>query len=162
MNLITPFLVVACILAAAVVGYLVDPYRALASLAAGALIAALLKMVNVWQKFCYAWASSRASRASKASKARGSETRIMIPNNGNQPQPAYQLFRYIVPISSSFDRFVPGPENMRRYRHGATDFGRGSTVNARGADVGSIAHRAHGSVRLRVPSQGQRVRAAPR
>ena len=51
MNPVKSFFVVACILAAAVVGCLVDPYLALAFLAAVALIAAALKMANVWQKF---------------------------------------------------------------------------------------------------------------
>ena len=51
MNPVTSILVVACILAAAVLGSLVDPYLALAFLVAGALIAASLKLANIWQKF---------------------------------------------------------------------------------------------------------------
>ena len=51
MNPITSFLVFICVLAGFGVGFLVDPYLALVFFAAGALIAASLKMANVWQKF---------------------------------------------------------------------------------------------------------------
>jgi regulator of protease activity HflC (stomatin/prohibitin superfamily) len=51
MNPVTSFLVFVCVLAAAAVGYLVNPYLALVFLAAGAVIATSLKMPNVWQKF---------------------------------------------------------------------------------------------------------------
>ena len=51
MNPVTSFLVVVCVLVAAAVGYLVNPYLAFVFLAAGAVIATSLKMANVWQKF---------------------------------------------------------------------------------------------------------------
>lgn len=50
-NPITSFLVFICILAGIGVGYLVNMYLALVFFAAGAVIAASLKMANVWQKF---------------------------------------------------------------------------------------------------------------
>jgi len=67
MNPITSFLVFICILAAFGFGYFVDPYLALVFFAAGALIAASLKMANVWQKFVVLRrASSRASAMRRA------------------------------------------------------------------------------------------------
>ena len=51
MNPITSFLVFVCILAAFGTGYFVHPYLGLVFFAAGMLIAASLKMANVWQKF---------------------------------------------------------------------------------------------------------------
>jgi hypothetical protein len=72
MNPVTSFLVFVCILAAAAVGYLVDPYLALAFLAAGALIASSLKMANVWQKFAVQalYAMSRQAQAEREKQAR--------------------------------------------------------------------------------------------
>ncbi len=51
MNPITSFLVFICVLAGLGAGYLVNPYLGFVFFAAGALIAASLKMANVWQKF---------------------------------------------------------------------------------------------------------------
>src|SRR5664279_2173493 len=51
MNPITSFLVFICILAGVGTGYFVNPFLALVFFAAGAVIAASLKMSNVWQKF---------------------------------------------------------------------------------------------------------------
>ncbi|HZV91761.1 MAG TPA: slipin family protein [Caldimonas sp.] len=51
MNPITSFLVFICILAGVATGYFVNPYLAIIFFAVGALIAASLKMANVWQKF---------------------------------------------------------------------------------------------------------------
>ncbi|MDQ6640708.1 MAG: slipin family protein [Pseudomonadota bacterium] len=51
MNPITSFLVFLCILAGFGTGYFVNPYLGFVFFAAGALIAASLKMANVWQKF---------------------------------------------------------------------------------------------------------------
>ncbi len=51
MNPITSFLVFLCILAGFGTGYFVNPYLGFLFFAAGALIAASLKMANVWQKF---------------------------------------------------------------------------------------------------------------
>jgi len=51
MNPITSFLVFICILAGVGTGYFVNPFLALVFFAAGAVIAASLKMANVWQKF---------------------------------------------------------------------------------------------------------------
>ena len=51
MNPITSFLVFICIIAGFGTGYFVNPFLGLVFLAAGALIAASLKMANVWQKF---------------------------------------------------------------------------------------------------------------
>ena len=50
-NPITSFLVFICILAGIGASYLVSLYLALVFFAAGAVIAASLKMANVWQKF---------------------------------------------------------------------------------------------------------------
>jgi regulator of protease activity HflC (stomatin/prohibitin superfamily) len=51
MNQITSFLVFVFVAAALTAGYFVDLYLGLALLAVGILIAASLKMANVWQKF---------------------------------------------------------------------------------------------------------------
>ena len=51
MNPISMFLVFACIAAGLAVGYLVNPLPGLVFFAAAALIAASLKMANVWEKF---------------------------------------------------------------------------------------------------------------
>jgi regulator of protease activity HflC (stomatin/prohibitin superfamily) len=51
MNPITSFLVFICIIAGFGTGYFVNPYLGFVFIAAGALIAASLKMANVWQKF---------------------------------------------------------------------------------------------------------------
>jgi regulator of protease activity HflC (stomatin/prohibitin superfamily) len=51
MNPITSFLVFICMLAGVGAGFFVDPYLALVFFAAAAVIAASLKMANVWQKF---------------------------------------------------------------------------------------------------------------
>ena len=51
MNPITAFLVFLLILAGLAVGQWVNPYLALPFFAAAAIIAASLKMANVWQKF---------------------------------------------------------------------------------------------------------------
>ena len=51
MNPVTSFLVFACLVGAFASGYLVNPYLALAWLAAAVTIAMSLKMANVWQKF---------------------------------------------------------------------------------------------------------------
>ena len=51
MNPLTSFLVVACVAAALAVGYFVDLYPALILFALAIVIAASLKMANVWQKF---------------------------------------------------------------------------------------------------------------
>jgi regulator of protease activity HflC (stomatin/prohibitin superfamily) len=51
MNPITAFLVFACIVAGAAVGYWVNPYPAFPFFAAAAIIALSLKMANTWEKF---------------------------------------------------------------------------------------------------------------
>jgi hypothetical protein len=51
MNPLTSFLVIACAAAALAVGYFVDLYPALILFALAVIIAASLKMANVWQKF---------------------------------------------------------------------------------------------------------------
>jgi regulator of protease activity HflC (stomatin/prohibitin superfamily) len=51
MNPITAFLVFACIVAGAAVGYWVNTYLAFAFFAAAAFIALSLKMANTWEKF---------------------------------------------------------------------------------------------------------------
>ena len=51
MNPVTSFLVFVCVLAGLGVGYLTNSYLALVFFAAGAVVAASLKMANVWQKF---------------------------------------------------------------------------------------------------------------
>lgn len=51
MNPVTSFLVFACVLAAAAVGYLVNPFLAVPFLVAAALVGASLKMANAWEKF---------------------------------------------------------------------------------------------------------------
>jgi len=51
MNPITSFLVFVCILAGVGTGYFVNPFLGFVFFAAGAVIAASLKMANVWQKF---------------------------------------------------------------------------------------------------------------
>lgn len=51
MNPVTSFLVFACITAALVLGYFVNPYLGLPLFAAAILVAASLKMANAWQKF---------------------------------------------------------------------------------------------------------------
>ena len=62
-NPITSFLVFICILAGIGVGYLVNMYLALVFFAAGAVIAASLKMANVWQKFRDARDGKKSSTA---------------------------------------------------------------------------------------------------
>lgn len=51
MNQLTSFLVFVCVVAALAAGYFVDMYLGFGLLAVGILIAASLKMANVWQKF---------------------------------------------------------------------------------------------------------------
>src|ERR1039457_7547750 len=51
MNPITSFLVTACVLAGLAAGYWMNPFLGLIFFAVGAVIAASLKMANVWQKF---------------------------------------------------------------------------------------------------------------
>lgn len=72
MNPVTSFLVFICIIAAAATGYLVNPYLALAFLAAGAVISASLKMANVWQKFV-------VLRVGKLQGAKGAGMFAIIP-----------------------------------------------------------------------------------
>jgi regulator of protease activity HflC (stomatin/prohibitin superfamily) len=72
MNPITAFLVSVCILTGLAVGTLVHPYLALVFFVAAAIIAASLKMANVWQKFVIL-------RMGKLQSVKGAGMFVIIP-----------------------------------------------------------------------------------
>jgi regulator of protease activity HflC (stomatin/prohibitin superfamily) len=72
MNPVTSFLVFICIVAGIATGYFVNPYLALIFFAIGAIIAASLKMANVWQKFV-------VLRMGKLQSVKGAGMFVIIP-----------------------------------------------------------------------------------
>ncbi len=72
MNPITAFLVFVCVAAGLAVGYLVNPLLGLPFFLAAALIAASLKMANVWQKFV-------VLRMGKLQSVKGAGMFLIIP-----------------------------------------------------------------------------------